>query len=438
MNSAFIEEITFIVRTIVIILLYQQISGNKVKFYYYILLPVLFRILFIVASPIGYFSFLLFWLVYSLYKNQYHNRILDVFYGFYPIIIESLFNRVLAFFILPILGVSISTVNNSVAISLMIELSIFPLFYYLTRFIRIDFGNLQLGFKNKYLDNYLLFVDTTMVLYFIILQVLMIFSKKIPNAIECRKDLVGIYVVMFLMILIYLNSIFSDKLKLEVQEQKDMQLRDLKTYNKQVESLYEEIRNFKHDYVNIITSIKAGLELKDIDAIQKVYDDVLSKTVTQFSDKKYDIANLTKMDNMAIKGMLSAKLTEAHNKDIQISVEIEKNVDMSPIDTLDTVVILSILLDNAIEAAILSSVPTISLAIFNHIGSVLIVIENTMKEEKINNTIIFSEGYSTKGDNRGIGLFKVTEILDKYPNISINTKSNLYRFEQIIKIKSRF
>ena len=61
-------------------------------------------------------------------------------------------------------------------------------------------------------------------------------------------------------------------------------------------------------------SIQSGLELRDLDAIQRVYDTVLSKTVTQFSDQKYDIASLSRISNIAVKSVLSAKLREAHEK----------------------------------------------------------------------------------------------------------------------------
>jgi len=132
-------------------MLYQQITGDKVRFYLYFLLPIIFRVLFYIVPPIGYFSSLLFWLFYSLYKNKFSNRTLAVFFGLYPVVVESLFSRVIAFDLLPMFGVSINITNKFPVLSLLIELLIFPTFYYLTKTIQIDFKNLQIGFSKNQL-----------------------------------------------------------------------------------------------------------------------------------------------------------------------------------------------------------------------------------------------------------------------------------------------
>ena len=38
------------------------------------------------------------------------------------------------------------------------------------------------------------------------------------------------------------------------------QLEDLSNYSHQIESLYNEIRSFRHDYANILISLKSGIE----------------------------------------------------------------------------------------------------------------------------------------------------------------------------------
>ena len=128
----------------------------------------------------------------------------------------------------------------------------------------------------------------------------------------------------------------------------------MSVYSKHVESLYNEIRSFRHDYINVLTSIQEGIELKDIEAIQEVYDNVLSKTKENFSNSKYDFANLSNITNTAIKSVVSAKLLEAQSKNVEVHIEVESLVSLSNMDALDIITILSILLDNAIEAACLA------------------------------------------------------------------------------------
>jgi len=66
------------------------------------------------------------------------------------------------------------------------------------------------------------------------------------------------------------------------------------------------------------------------------------------------------------------------------------------------------------------------------------IVENKTKEESVNRNNIFKNGFSTKGEERGIGLYKVTQILDKYPSASIRTQSFSYVFRQTIEIQKNY
>ncbi|MBD5069011.1 MAG: sensor histidine kinase [Lactobacillus sp.] len=425
----------FFTQISVITVLYQQISGITIRWYSYLNIIIFNVTLCLIAPLIGYFFTYLFWLGYSLYKDRSHNRPLAVFYGLYPVVIESLFNRVMAFYIFPTIGISLEMMAQYPVLNLLIELLILPLSYGVTRSIQLDFRNLQVGFEKRYLNRTLIVVDVSMIVYCISLQLLLLKDDLIPNATAYREKLVGAYVIFFLIVLIYLNSKFSDRLQDEILQQKDIQLSELAKYSQHIEKLYEEIRSFRHDYINVLMSIQSGLELRDLDAIQKVYNTVLSKTVTQFSDQKYDIASLSKVSNTAVKSVLSAKLREAHEKGIKLEIEIEENLDLSIIDTLDIITILAILLDNAIEATLLTKQPILKFALFHHTGYLVCIVENSMFQESISQSEIFKKGYSTKGKSRGIGLNKVMNILDQYPNASIRTRSANHLFSQIIKLK---
>ncbi len=67
----------------------------------------------------------------------------------------------------------------------------------------------------------------------------------------------------------------------------------------------------------------------------------------QFYDSKFDI-KLSHIENPAVKSVLSAKLLEAQNKGIGISVEIDEPVRDLFIGFLDFITFLSILCDNAL------------------------------------------------------------------------------------------
>lgn len=429
------ENLNFFAHIVVILLLYQQISRNKFQWYWFVIIPVAFRGLFLVIPPIAYITYFFYLPIYSLYLNKYGKRLLDIFFGFYPTVVESLFGRVLAFYLFPILGFDQTIIHTDGRINFLIEILIFPLYFYLTKSVKINFDNLKRGAKKNFLNRYFVLMNLSMIVYLFTLQFLVIGEEFIPNALEHREHLVGIYVVIFFVMLIYLNSTLTARLEEELLYQKDKQLEELLLYSQHVESLYNEIRSFRHDYINVLTSIQYGIEMKDIDAIQEVYENVLTKTKNKISDSQYDFANLSKISNPAIKSVISAKLLEAQSKGIELHIEVEEKLHLANMDTLDFIIILSILLDNAIEATELSVKPSLILAIFEEKDTEFIIVENSIAQDKVEISNIFNHGFSSKGEGRGIGLANVHSILDKYPSASIKTKSRNYSFKQVIEIR---
>ncbi|WP_372429355.1 GHKL domain-containing protein [Streptococcus thermophilus] len=67
----------------------------------------------------------------------------------------------------------------------------------------------------------------------------------------------------------------------------------------------------------------------------------------------------------------------------------------------------------------------------------LLAISNTISEEKTETKTIFERGVSNKGRERGIGLANVTEILDNYINVNLETQSNNFSFTQQLTITKK-
>ena len=102
---------------------------------------------------------------------------------------------------------------------------------------------------------------------------------------------------------------------------------------------------------------------------------------------------------------------------------------------LDFVTIVSILADNAIEAAIETSHPVVSFAFLEQEGKQVFIVENSIKDFSVNSNNIFKKGFSSKGENRGIGLYNVQNIISRYPNVSLRTISHDNKFKQEIEVK---
>lgn len=230
------------------------------------------------------------------------------------------------------------------------------------------------------------------------------------------------------------HATFSERLKEEVLLQKDRQMSDLAHYSQQIERLYTDLRRFRHDYLNVLSSIKYGIDSKDIAIISDIYDNILEKTKTRIEGKQYEIANLINIKDEAVKGVLASKILEAQGQSITVHLEVSDVFEVSRMELLDFITVLSIFLDNAIEASLDSSTKQVNVALISGETKVVIV-ENTIAQESINTVGIFKLGRSSKGEGRGIGLSTVREILGKYPNCSLSTQSKDYRFKQTLKIE---
>ncbi|HEQ6230677.1 TPA: GHKL domain-containing protein, partial [Streptococcus pyogenes] len=129
---------------------------------------------------------------------------------------------------------------------------------------------------------------------------------------------------------------------------------------------------------------------------------------------------------------LFVKLSEAQRLSIPVSIEIGEPISIKNIELIDFLTLVSILIDNAIEGAAESG---IVLCFFEQFGKQILIVQNDTFEKQINLSTIFERGVSSKGNNRGVGLSNVREILESYPTVTLKTVSNHFVFKQILEIE---
>ena len=67
-------------------------------------------------------------------------------------------------------------------------------------------------------------------------------------------------------------------------------------------------------------------------------------------------------------------------------------------------------------------------------GDFVFIIENSTKEKSVDLSKIFQRGYSTKGENRGLGLATLVDFQDDYENLSVETSSLDCKFTQVVRV----
>ena len=130
---------------------------------------------------------------------------------------------------------------------------------------------------------------------------------------------------------------------------------------------------------------------------------------------------------------MSIKLLLAQEKNIDVFLDISEPIDSINMNKIDLTRVLGIFIDNAIEACSDIDCSQIKVSFVKRKSSIVIIIINSINN-KPNLHDLFKKGFSTKGNNRGLGLYSVKELLDKTPNITLETEIEENNFIQILTI----
>lgn len=435
----------FLVSWIFRIMILSYVTNQKKNLYYF-LLPLIFLGIYIINYDIVFWGeiFLLPLSLIIVKKRFNWNWSQYIFYSFFPFVIFEIFSNFANLYDRFLFRLSAAQWYNFFWSSWIDYCLGFLFCFGFFKLLLIDFRviseelNRQMNFKKQVSLFCYSLIFYVMSVYLLDNLIHLTEHGYIVSSIDfvyLRRNILILYLIFTIGIIFKMNDQAKKNKEKELQESKDNQLKNLTSYSHHVESLYKEIRSFRHDYTNILVSLNESIKKRDIDGVERIYNAVLKESDKSFYNSQYDIAKLVNLKNLAMKSVVSAKLIEAQNKGIDVSVEIAEPIGAPKIDLVDFITILSIFLDNAIEATIASESPRINFAYFQENENKILVIQNSTDACKINTKNIFQYGISTKGEDRGIGLSNVKQILSKYPKVILDTKSIDYEFTHELKMR---
>ena len=173
----------------------------------------------------------------------------------------------------------------------------------------------------------------------------------------------------------------------------------------EIKNIYQMIRGWRHDYKNHIQVMSALLELGNIEQLG-IY-------LNELSNELDSLYTFVKTGNVVVDAVLSSKLSACKMKNIpcETVLSLPKNCRIKDIDLC---IIISNLLDNAIEAC--EKIDNtgnrfIRVSIENLKGQLYINVTNAVNEppEKRGNKFV-----SSKGENHGFGLGQIDRTVRKY------------------------
>ena len=356
------------------------------------------------------------------------------FYGLFPMMLVNLFFRVVSYFVLPFLGQG-HVYDDRSFIWLCIKIFICFISLAFLKWLDYDFTSLRREILDKGFQKSLTKINWIMGAYYLVMQSLSYFENvQGIQSTTVRHLILVFYLLFFMGIIKKLDTYLKDKLHERLDQEQALRYRDMERYSRHIEELYKEVRSFRHDYTNLLTSLRLGIEEEDMEQIKEVYDSVLKDSSEKLHDNKYDLGRLVNVRDSALKSLLAGKFLKARDKNIVFNVEVPEEIQVEGMSLLDFLTIVSILCDNAIEASAEASQPHVSIAFLKNGAQETFIIENSIKEESIDISEIFSFGASSKGEERGVGLYTVMKIVESHPNTSLNTTCKNQVFRQVLTI----
>lgn len=199
------------------------------------------------------------------------------------------------------------------------------------------------------------------------------------------------------------------------------QFENLRIYTERLENSYGIMRKFKHDYMNILVTMSGYLKEDDMDGLKEYYGERILPISRAFTESDTKLGALSNIKNTAIKSLLSSKFVYMIEIGIKAEIELTEPINDLNMDCLDLSRVLGIFLDNAMEAAMETEEKEVHFCIFYKEKNLHLIIQNTALPPTHAISELRSHEISTKGENRGIGLFNVDLILKNYENTIWNT-----------------
>ena len=232
------------------------------------------------------------------------------------------------------------------------------------------------------------------------------------------NDTLKLYAILLMGIMVFKCSDFSD-VNFTLREMRyKRNVKEIEAYYEytlRIESINNEMRKFRHDYVNILTTLSDYIREDDMPGLRKYFNENIVPMKDKLKTRSIKMNGIEKLKVREIKGLITTKIIQAQEKRIPISIEVPDEIDRIDMNTVELSRIIGIIVDNAIEASENLEEPLINIAFIDNEEAVTFIVMNKCSDDIPKIHELFEQGFSTKGDNRGFRFinFKRTDRLKR-------------------------
>lgn len=285
------------------------------------------------------------------------------------------------------------TARNMIISQSIINISVILLIYFLNKKMTINF--IDIIKKN------------IKIFIMVILQWFMIFFLfQYINTTTWLSSIEKVLILLSILSLILLGIFLSIDIFRQFKKAEENKLKS--RYNEVLEEYFEKIRSDSHEYKNHLNAIYGVLQVGDYEQIKE-----LVKGYIKNVSNEDHLIELSKINNQLIRALIYSKISYATSIGINFKYYIKSSLKDISISDSELVIIMSNILNNAIEASSESDDKYVELTLGKKDNKYNIVVKNSVNNEDVINVLeMFNYGYSNKGDERGVGLYNVKTIVD--------------------------
>ena len=274
---------------------------------------------------------------------------------------------------------------------------------------------------------------TMLLLYVYCIALLVVVILKTIEKYSLYINIMLVFVILQTMVI---TILFVRDRKKKAEEFENLlyknQLDSLKNYTEQLEKDYQSTRKFKHDYKNMLLSLRINVENQNYGELTSFLNELDDYSEKYFINSAMEVfKDLTYIKDGYLKSIFINKLQLMLNKGINCQFECRDLIDKPVIDLVDLIRILSIFLDNGIEASLETEEKRMAIGLSKTDAGLTIIIANSYCNNQESVSKLMEQGYTSKANHSGLGLTNVQEIKNKYPNLFIQYEKE----EQLFTIK---
>jgi len=394
-----VENIYYLLEEITMIVCLFGLYGKKVKFDILAISALLVNILIYNCHKEGYigeihsFTTISVIMLYSIY--EFNERIKKTIINMLLCII--LIATIQFVFMLPIALIKMLINNDDIMwivvnlIILIIVLILKDRLTYISRFV----------LKCRWLSVVIVFLG-------ILEIIILVTNYKVHNMLE--SDIYFIVAIFTILVVCLFQKWYESKIESEIKEQ-ELQIAAIYdgTFNKFADDVIKRQHDIKNQF-NAIFSMHYTCNS---------YEELV-KGQRQYCEEILHLARFDRLLNLnmpILAGFLYSKFHEVEGAGVDIKYSVEMESEDLPVPMHEMITVLGILIDNAKEKAetMEEANRVVKIDISEDDRYVYFMFKNISEYIKINDMEkLFKRGYSTKGNNRGIGLSTVREKALKY------------------------